>query len=181
MGLNFPYLATSKLFFYLDLGSPKWIWKILKRADEIYTVHSFPEFGSQANRLWDGGYPAQVHRETAGCWLRACAQAAEDLSSWFGAGPGNLKCHKRHGRLEPYNPGNTGSKGRAQKLGRAPELRQAASNHQPLTSLMGSPGLRPGLPHGRTRPDTQGPWAFATAHTSASGTEFARQMLAEPT
>lgn len=57
MGLNFPYSATSKLFFYLDLGSPKWIWKILKRADEIYTVHSFPEFGSQSNRLWDGGYP----------------------------------------------------------------------------------------------------------------------------
>lgn len=38
-----------------------------------------------------------------------------------------------------YNPGNTGSKGRAQKLGRAPELRQAASNHQPQISLMGLP------------------------------------------
>lgn len=110
-----------------------------ERADEIYTVHSFPEFGSQANRLWDGGYPAQVHRETAECWLRACAQAAEDLSSWFGAGPGNLKCHSGMGVLGALQSRNTGSKGRAQKLGRAPELRQAASNQQPLTSLMGSP------------------------------------------
>lgn len=84
----------------------------MKRADEIYTVHSFPEFGSQAERPRDGGYPSQVHRETAECWLSACAQAAEVPSSWFGAGPGGLNRHKQHRWLEPYTPGNTGPRGR---------------------------------------------------------------------
>lgn len=84
--------------------------------------------------------------ESPGCWLRACSQAPEILSSWSAAGPRNLDFYQQRRGPKPYTPRNTdpGPRGRltdeeeSENLGRAPEINKAASNQPTLIGIVGS-------------------------------------------